>query len=273
MDSFTFEDDISILTHEALRDDGGWADEPNTELTGEEYSASHFALVTAYNDIKQRLIGMERENYSLKRKLRHYDLKFSLSNDFGEEQPLSPRQLDILVLRTENAHLREQLDELHNQLEDSKEREDHLDKVIQAYEKICFEKEDLHQQLEEMSVLAEKHLGTIRSLEQALKQKDVSVQRLNGQLQASEPDPRSEPVPTHGVESSGPQRLADVQLTERAVQRLQDRVDELQRQLHDSQWPEGHLHQECDHLQEPRAQELTCDLHNMEWLKNTEEEQ
>uniref|UniRef100_A0A4W3GCE8 Uncharacterized protein n=1 Tax=Callorhinchus milii TaxID=7868 RepID=A0A4W3GCE8_CALMI len=116
MDSFTFEDDISILTHEALRDDGGWADEPNTELTGEEYSASHFALVTAYNDIKQRLIGMERENYSLKRKLRHYDLKFSLSNDFGEEQPLSPRQLDILVLRTENAHLREQLDELHNQV-------------------------------------------------------------------------------------------------------------------------------------------------------------
>lgn len=39
------------------------------------YSASHFALITAYQDIKMRLAGLERENTSIKRKLKIYEIK------------------------------------------------------------------------------------------------------------------------------------------------------------------------------------------------------
>lgn len=39
------------------------------------YSASNFALVTAYQDIKTRLACLERENTSIKRKLKMYEIK------------------------------------------------------------------------------------------------------------------------------------------------------------------------------------------------------
>ncbi|NXA22942.1 TBKB1 protein, partial [Ibidorhyncha struthersii] len=74
MDSM-FEDDISILTQEALAPDEDWLDSPNTDLSGEMCSASHFALITAYDDIKNRLTGLERENSTLKRRLKMYEVK------------------------------------------------------------------------------------------------------------------------------------------------------------------------------------------------------
>uniref|UniRef100_UPI00398F8A31 TANK-binding kinase 1-binding protein 1-like n=1 Tax=Pristiophorus japonicus TaxID=55135 RepID=UPI00398F8A31 len=288
MDSFNFEDDISILTQEELPDDVEWGDTPNTVLTGEEYSASHFALITAYNDIKQRLIGMERDNSTLKRKLRQYDLKFSLSNELGDDKKSPQSLLDVTLLRNENSRLREQLEHLRNQLQDSKEREDHLDEVIQAYEKICLEKDGLHHQLEEMTVLAEDHVSTIRTLEQALRLRDSSVQILNDQLQAKDQQiihlsplaggPHALESPRRHLNS----RTVDQQLDKLEVERLQDEVDELQRKLHSCQWREGQYKEECDRLQsqlsqhslqESCAQELTCDPHDMEWIKNTEEEQ
>lgn len=42
------------------------------------YSASHFALITAYQDIKTRLACLERENTSIKRKLKMYEIKVRL---------------------------------------------------------------------------------------------------------------------------------------------------------------------------------------------------
>lgn len=39
------------------------------------YSVSHFALITAYQDIKTRLACLERENTSIKRKLKMYEIK------------------------------------------------------------------------------------------------------------------------------------------------------------------------------------------------------
>ncbi|XP_072417498.1 TANK-binding kinase 1-binding protein 1-like isoform X1 [Chiloscyllium punctatum] len=290
MDSFNYEDDISILTQNGQQDDTEWADAPNTDLTGEEYTASHYALITAYNDIKQRLIGMERDNSTLKRKLRQYDLKFSLSNELVDDKKLPQSLLDITLLRNENTRLREQLEHFRNQLRDCKEREDHLDEVIKAYEKIRSEKDDLHQQLEEMTVLAEDHISTIQSLEQALRLRDSSVQILNDQLQAKNeqiiqlsPTRRSPYVA--GVESPRHQqncRVVDPQLDELEVQRLQEKVDELQRKLHSCQWRERQYKEECDRLQsqlsqqslqESCAQEPSHDPHDMEWIKNTEEEQ
>ncbi|NXR87835.1 TBKB1 protein, partial [Hypocryptadius cinnamomeus] len=172
MDSM-FEDDISILTQEALGPDEDWLDSPNTDLSGEMCSASHFALITAYDDIKNRLTGLERENSTLKRRLKMYEVKYPLIGEFGEEHIFSLYEAkENSLLKSEKASLQQQLNQFQHELQKSKEREEQLEEMIQAYEKLCVEKADLESELGEMRALVETHLSRIRSLEQQLRQRD-----------------------------------------------------------------------------------------------------
>lgn len=63
---------------EGLRDDGcglgsgvNWSASPIED----DMYPSHFALAAAYHDIKTRLASLERENSSIKRKLKNYEVK------------------------------------------------------------------------------------------------------------------------------------------------------------------------------------------------------
>ncbi|KAM9308161.1 5-azacytidine-induced protein 2 [Gastrophryne carolinensis] len=77
MDSL-LDDDICILTHEKEEDTRRMdQDTPLSAFSGEASVASHFALVTAYEDIKKRLKDTERENYYLKKRLRQMEDKLS----------------------------------------------------------------------------------------------------------------------------------------------------------------------------------------------------
>lgn len=60
-----------------LKDDGcgSMAWNSSTLPPDDVYSVSHFALITAYQDIKTRLACLERENTSIKRKLKMYEIK------------------------------------------------------------------------------------------------------------------------------------------------------------------------------------------------------
>lgn len=67
------EDDICILNHEkAHRRD---TVTPVAIFSGDESVASHFALVTAYEDIKKRLKDSEKENSFLKKRVRFLEEK------------------------------------------------------------------------------------------------------------------------------------------------------------------------------------------------------
>ncbi|NXU76390.1 TBKB1 protein, partial [Oreotrochilus melanogaster] len=150
MDSM-FEDDISILTQEGLGPDEDWLDSPNTDLSGEMCSASHFALITAYDDIKNRLTGLERENSTLKRRLKVYEVKYPLIGEFGEDHIFSLYEArETSLLKSEKASLQQQLNQFQHELQKSKEREEQLEEMIQAYEKLCVEKADLETELAEM---------------------------------------------------------------------------------------------------------------------------
>ncbi|NXU94149.1 TBKB1 protein, partial [Xiphorhynchus elegans] len=305
MDSM-FEDDISILTQEALGPDEDWLDSPNTDLSGEMCSASHFALITAYDDIKNRLTGLERENSTLKRRLKMYEVKYPLIGEFGEEHIFSLYEAkETSLLKSEKASLQQQLNQFQHELQKSKEREEQLEEMIQAYEKLCVEKADLETELGEMRALVETHLSRIRSLEQQLRQRDGSTfpglgtpipgQEVpfitlhpNPSLSHGEPPP---PRPVGPPESPrwcwGLSRAVPAVLERaggwqsrglEAQGRLEAELEAARQENQRAQHREEHLKAECErlqaelkHLQDSREQEQS--ERDMAWVKKVGDDQ
>ncbi|NXC45477.1 TBKB1 protein, partial [Penelope pileata] len=276
MDSM-FEDDISILTQEALGPDEDWLDSPNTDLSGEMCSASHFALITAYDDIKNRLTGLERENSTLKRRLKMYEVKYPLLGDFGEEHIFSVYEAkETSLLKSEKASLQQQLNQFQHELQKSKEREEQLEEMIQAYEKLCVEKADLESELGEMRALVETHLSRIRSLEQQLRQRDANAfPGLSTPLPGQEV-PFLSLHPSHGLSRALPAVLerpggwpsrgleAELEAARQEAQRAQHREEHLKAECE-------RLQLELKHLQDTREQEQS--ERDMAWVKKMGDDQ
>ncbi|XP_077347581.1 5-azacytidine-induced protein 2 isoform X2 [Lithobates pipiens] len=103
MDSLV-DDDICILNHE--KEDftmGRDQETPFSASSGEASVASHFALVTAYEDIKKRLKDTERENYTLKKRLRQMEdkekEKIECTKHLNEQ--LQSREVELLQVKSE----------------------------------------------------------------------------------------------------------------------------------------------------------------------------
>ncbi|KAF3840045.1 hypothetical protein F7725_018762 [Dissostichus mawsoni] len=73
MEPLAVDDDICILKHETAYTAAG--ESPVSVCPGDESVASHFALVTAYEDIKKRLRDTERENTLLRKKVKQLEDK------------------------------------------------------------------------------------------------------------------------------------------------------------------------------------------------------
>ena len=73
MEPLAVDDDICILKHETAY--GATGESPVSVCAGDESVASHFALVTAYEDIKKRLRETERENALLRKRVKQLEDK------------------------------------------------------------------------------------------------------------------------------------------------------------------------------------------------------
>uniref|UniRef100_H3CZR8 TBK1 binding protein 1 n=1 Tax=Tetraodon nigroviridis TaxID=99883 RepID=H3CZR8_TETNG len=257
------------------------------------YPASGLALAAAYHDIKTRLASLERENSSIKRKLKHYEVKFPMISEFGEERILccscDPIINDTSVIQSETTNLQQRVNSLTQELQKSKEREERLEEVIQAYEKIHLEKSNVQRDLDKMTTLAEQHMERICSLESALRQRETSLQKLSAQLRSKDAHqsqvhasldvPREEEGRGPTLQSSRSlDALSDLKLqrleaelegarmAEGACQRENELRAELQRlqqevaQLQDAQSQSQDLPAHCEH----------CDV---EWIKKAGDEQ
>uniref|UniRef100_A0A8C0UL51 5-azacytidine-induced protein 2 n=1 Tax=Cyanistes caeruleus TaxID=156563 RepID=A0A8C0UL51_CYACU len=134
------EDDICILNHEKAdnahkRD----SDIPVPSYSGDESVASHFALVTAYEDIKKRLKETEKENSFLKKKVR-----------ILEEKVLGSR-----------------LEE-----ECSSVGREQVNKAYQAYREACIDRNHLKSKLEKM---AKESAESLKNLNEQLQSKEVEL--------------------------------------------------------------------------------------------------
>ncbi|XP_044777764.1 LOW QUALITY PROTEIN: TANK-binding kinase 1-binding protein 1 [Neomonachus schauinslandi] len=286
-----FEDDISILTQEALGPSEVWLDAPgDPSLGGDMCSASHFALITAYGDIKERLGGLERENATLRRRLKVYEIKYPLINDFGEEHGFSLYEIkDGSLLEMEKVSLQQQLNQFQHELQKNKEQEEQLGEMIQAYEKLCVEKSDLETELGEMRALVETHLRQICGLEQQLQQ-----QQGLRDAAFSSPSPPPAPAPPcadldlhylalrggSGLSHGWPGPAASVSELER--RRLEEALEAAQGEARGAQLREEQLQAECERLQgelkqlqESRAQDLASNQseRDMAWVKRVGDDQ
>uniref|UniRef100_A0A8C9QRC0 TBK1 binding protein 1 n=1 Tax=Scleropages formosus TaxID=113540 RepID=A0A8C9QRC0_SCLFO len=279
-----FGGDLGLLAGgEGLKEDGcgvGWSSAP---LPDDIYSASHFALITAYHDIKSRLAGLERENSSIKRKLKMYEIKFPMIGEFGEDRNsyCSFEPKETVLLQSENENLQQKVNTLTQELQKSKEREEQLEDVIQAYEKIHMEKSNLQRDLDKMTTLVEKHVERIRNLESALRQRDTSLQKLNSQLHSKDMQYlqlHASPAVSHSESLGAPypspsSRSLDT-LSDLKLQRLEAELEGARHEAQGACRREEELKAECERLQEElrqlQASQRQC---NMVWIKKAGDEQ
>nr|XP_020735230.1 TANK-binding kinase 1-binding protein 1 isoform X2 [Odocoileus virginianus texanus] len=286
-----FEDDISILTQEALGPSEVWLDAPGDPSLGEDMcSASHFALITAYGDIKERLGGLERENATLRRRLKVYEIKYPLISDFGEEHGFSLYEIkDGSLLEVEKVSLQQRLNQFQHELQKNKEQEEQLGEMIQAYEKLCVEKSDLETELGEMRALVETHLRQICGLEQQLRQqqglRDVDFPSLSP---PPAPAPPCADLDLHYLALRGGSGLshgwpgATPSMSELERRRLEEALEAAQGEARGAQLREEQLQAECERLQgelkqlqETRAQDLASNQseRDMAWVKRVGDDQ
>ncbi|XP_059204710.1 TANK-binding kinase 1-binding protein 1-like [Centropristis striata] len=279
---------------EGLRDDVGisgisWS---ANRLPEDMYPASGLALAAAYHDIKTRLASLERENSSIKRKLKHYEVKFPVIGEFGDERipccSCEPIIKETSVIQSETTNLQQRVNSLTQELQKSKEREERLEEVIQAYEKIHLEKSNVQRDLDKMTTLAEQHVERICGLESALRQRETSLQKLSAhvrskdalqsQLHGSLDVPREGCGPT--LQSS---RSLDA-LSDMKLQHLEAELEGARHQVEGACQREKELRAEFQRLQQEVAQlqeaqrqpqelSLHCEHCDVEWVKKAGDEQ
>ncbi|KAM9722668.1 5-azacytidine-induced protein 2 isoform 2-T3 [Menidia menidia] len=145
MEPLTADDDICILKHETAYTVAG--ESPVSVCAGDESVASHFALVTAYEDIKKRLRDTERENTLLRKRVKQLEDKL-----FRPEAPPS-----------EGPH--------------------YVNKAFSAYRGIYIEKEDLQI---ELNKLKKEKSESERLLTEQLQAKELELLQLRTEMETSQ---------------------------------------------------------------------------------------
>ncbi|NXY78674.1 AZI2 protein, partial [Glareola pratincola] len=145
------EDDICILNHEKA-DNGHRRDGeiPVSSYSGDESVASHFALVTAYEDIKKRLKETEKENSLLKKRVRILEEKL-LGSRLEEECSSVGRE--------------------------------QVNKAYQAYREACIDRDNLKSKLDKMM---KESAESLKTLNEQLQSKEVELLQLRTEVETQQ---------------------------------------------------------------------------------------
>ncbi|NXV27796.1 AZI2 protein, partial [Rissa tridactyla] len=145
------EDDICILNHEKA-DNGHRRDGeiPVSSYSGDESVASHFALVTAYEDIKKRLKETEKENSLLKKRVRILEEKL-LGSRLEEECSSVGRE--------------------------------QVNKAYQAFREACIDRDNLKSKLDKMM---KESAESLKTLNEQLQSKEVELLQLRTEVETQQ---------------------------------------------------------------------------------------
>lgn len=145
MEPLAVDDDICILKCETASTAAG--ESPVSVCAGDESVASHFALVTAYEDIKKRLRDTERENTLLRKRVKQLEDKLFRPDTLPHEGP------------------------------------QYVNKAFSAYRGIYIEKEDLQM---ELNKLKKEKSESERVLTEQLQAKELELLQLRTEMETSQ---------------------------------------------------------------------------------------
>ncbi|XP_065609767.1 5-azacytidine-induced protein 2 [Cyrtonyx montezumae] len=143
------EDDICILNHEKA-DNSHKRDGEIPVYSGDESVASHFALVTAYEDIKKRLKETEKENSFLKKRVRILEEKL-LGSRLEEECSSVGRE--------------------------------QVNRAYQAYREACIDRDNLKSKLDKM---VKETAESLKNLNEQLQSKEVELLQLKTEVETQQ---------------------------------------------------------------------------------------
>uniref|UniRef100_A0A3B4BB01 Uncharacterized protein n=1 Tax=Periophthalmus magnuspinnatus TaxID=409849 RepID=A0A3B4BB01_9GOBI len=144
-DPLAVDDDICILKCETASTATG--ESPVSVCAGDESVASHFALVTAYEDIKKRLRDTEKENTLLRKRVKQLEDKLFRPDALPPEGP------------------------------------QYVNKAFSAYRGIYIEKEDLQM---ELNKLKKEKSESERTLTEQLQAKEMELLQLRTEMETSQ---------------------------------------------------------------------------------------
>ncbi|XP_074006256.1 5-azacytidine-induced protein 2 [Numenius arquata] len=145
------EDDICILNHEKAENGHKRDGEiPVSSYSGDESVASHFALVTAYEDIKKRLKETEKENSLLKKRVRILEEKL-LGSRLEEECSSVGRE--------------------------------QVNKAYQAYREACIDRDNLKSKLDKT---IKESAESLKNLNEQLQSKEVELLQLRTEVETQQ---------------------------------------------------------------------------------------
>ncbi|NXL91603.1 AZI2 protein, partial [Alectura lathami] len=145
------EDDICILNHEKADNSHKRDGEiPVSAYSGDESVASHFALVTAYEDIKKRLKETEKENSFLKKRVRILEEKL-LGSRLEEECSSVGRE--------------------------------QVNKAYQAYREACIDRDNLKSKLDKV---VKETAESLKNLNEQLQSKEVELLQLKTEVETQQ---------------------------------------------------------------------------------------
>ncbi|XP_053531252.1 TANK-binding kinase 1-binding protein 1 isoform X2 [Ictalurus punctatus] len=249
-------------------------------------------FAAAYHEIRLRLTGLERENSSIRRKLKNYEMKFPMISVCEDERSVccSCESEKVELIQTENSNLQQRINNLMQELQSSKVHEQRLQEVIKAYEKIHLEKSSVQKELDNMTTLAEQHVERIRKLETSLGQREILLQKKKARETSHQRNKDTRYLHLYtsldtpcALECSGPSlqssRSLDT-LTDLKVQRLEAELEGVWHEARGACQREAELKAELQRLQEEIRQEkeqqeldVECEHCSVEWIKKAGDEQ
>ncbi|CAH6777526.1 Azi2 [Phodopus roborovskii] len=142
------EDDICILNHEKAHRRETVT--PLSVYSGDESVASHFALVTAYEDIKKRLKDSEKENSFLKKRIRALEEKLVGARVDEEASSVGREQVN---------------------------------KAYHAYREVCIDRDNLKNKLEKIN---KDSTESLKALTEQLQSKEVELLQLRTEVETQQ---------------------------------------------------------------------------------------
>ncbi|XP_021504432.1 5-azacytidine-induced protein 2 isoform X1 [Meriones unguiculatus] len=177
------EDDICILNHEKAHRRETVT--PLSAYPGDESVASHFALVTAYEDIKKRLKDSEKENSFLKKRIRALEekglqvhittpgfyVRIELRSCNKQFNQLSshPALMNLVGARVDE--------------EASPVGREQVNKAYHAYREVCIDRDNLKNKLEKIN---KDNSESLKVLNEQLQSKEVELLQLRTEVETQQ---------------------------------------------------------------------------------------